>query len=173
MTAISTTEQIRIVEYDPSYAGALAEMWNRSNESWGGGGTLRTEDTVRREMESSSNLHVFLAVDGKEVVGFCSFAHYRQDEGALYVPLLNVRPDYHGYKVGRNLILHAVRKTVEAGWPRLDLFTWGGNTKAVPMYKKCGFFWEKNEDYVHLMNFIPTVLQTEAAQNGCSCRSDL
>lgn len=73
-----------------------------------------------------------------------------------------MRPDYHGYKVGRNLILNAVRKTVEAGWPRLDLFTWAGNTKAVPMYKKCGFFWEKNEDYVHLMNFIPTVLQTEA-----------
>jgi GNAT superfamily N-acetyltransferase len=162
MTVNTTAEQIRIIEYDPSYAGALAEMWNRSNESWGGGTNQRTEDTVRREMEISSNLYAFLAVHGKEVVGFCSFAHYRHDEGALYVPLLNVRPDYHGYKVGRNLILNAVRKTVEAGWPRLDLFTWAGNTKAVPMYKKCGFFWEKNEDYVHLMNFIPTVLQTEA-----------
>ncbi|MFE4709839.1 GNAT family N-acetyltransferase [Paenibacillus sp. NPDC056722] len=161
--AINTTaKQIQIIEYDPSYAGALAEMWNLSNESWGGGTNQRTEDTVRREMETSSNLHAFLAVDGKEVVGFCSFAHYRHDEGALYVPLLNVRPDYHGYKVGRNLILNAVRKTVEAGWPRLDLFTWAGNTKAVPMYKKCGFFWEKNDDYVHLMNFIPTILQTEA-----------
>ncbi|RUT48202.1 GNAT family N-acetyltransferase [Paenibacillus anaericanus] len=162
MTGNANAEQIQIIEYDPSYAGAVAEMWNRSNESWGGGANQRTEDTVRREMEISSNLHVFLAVKGKEVVGFCSFAHYRHDEGALYVPLLNVRPDYHGYKVGRNLILNAVRKTVEAGWPRLDLFTWAGNTKAVPMYKKCGFFWEKNEDYVHLMNFIPTVLQTEA-----------
>jgi ribosomal protein S18 acetylase RimI-like enzyme len=162
MTTNTTAEQIRIIEYDPSYAGALADMWNRSNESWGGGTNQRTEDIVRREMEISSNLHVFLAVDGEEVVGFCSFAHYRHDEGALYVPLLNVRPDYHGYKVGRNLILNAVRKTVEAGWPRLDLFTWAGNTKAVPMYKKCGFFWEKNDDSVHLMNFIPTILQTEA-----------
>ncbi|GGH23251.1 GNAT family N-acetyltransferase [Paenibacillus segetis] len=162
MTENTTANQIRIIEYDPSFAGAVAEMWNRSNESWGGGTNHRTEDSVRREMEISSNLHVFLAVDGKEVIGFCSFAHYRHDEGALYVPLLNVRPDYHGYKVGRNLILNAVRKTVEAGWPRLDLFTWAGNTKAVPMYKKCGFFWERNDDYVHLMNFIPTVLQTEA-----------
>lgn len=162
MTANTIMEQIQIVEYDPTYAGAVAEMWNRSNESWGGGTNQRTEDTVRREMETTTNLHVFLAVAGKEVVGFCSFAHYRQDEGALYVPLLNVRPDYHGHKVGRNLILHAVRVTVEKGWPRLDLFTWAGNTKAVPMYKKCGFFWEKNESYVHLMNFIPTVLQTEA-----------
>lgn len=162
MTVTSIMEQIRIIEYDPSYAAAVADMWNRSNESWGGGTNQRTEDTVRREMETSSNLHVFLAVHETEVVGFCSFAHYRYDENALYVPLLNVRPDYHGYKVGRNLILNAVRKTVEAGWPRLDLFTWAGNTKAVPMYKKCGFFWEKKDDNVHLMNFIPTILQTEA-----------
>ncbi|WP_405153560.1 GNAT family N-acetyltransferase [Paenibacillus sp. FSL K6-0108] len=162
MTVTSIIEQIRIIEYDPSYAAALADMWNRSNESWGGGTNQRTEDTVRREMESSSNLNAFLAVHENEVVGFCSFAHYRYDENALYVPLLNVRPDYHGYKVGRNLILNAVRKTVEAGWPRLDLFTWAGNTKAVPMYKKCGFFWEKKDDNVHLMNFIPTILQTEA-----------
>ncbi|ASA22440.1 GNAT family N-acetyltransferase [Paenibacillus donghaensis] len=162
MTTNTSTEQIRIIEYDPSYAGALADMWNRSNESWGGGTNQRTEDSVRRQMEISSSLHAFLAVDGKEVVGFCSFAHYQHDEGALYVPLLNVRPDYHGCKVGRNLILNAVRKTVEAGWPRLDLFTWAGNTKAVPMYKKCGFFWERNDDSVHLMNFIPTILQTEA-----------
>ncbi|MGV2881313.1 GNAT family N-acetyltransferase [Paenibacillus taichungensis] len=162
MTVTSIIEQIRIIEYDPSYAAAVADMWNRSNESWGGGTNQRTEDTVRREMETSSNLHVFLAVHETEVVGFCSFAHYRYDENALYVPLLNVRPDYHGYKVGRNLILNAVRKTVEAGWPRLDLFTWAGNTKAVPMYKKCGFFWEKKDDNVHLMNFIPTILQTEA-----------
>ncbi|SET11031.1 GNAT family N-acetyltransferase [Paenibacillus sp. NFR01] len=164
MTANITapTEQVRIVGYDPSYAAALADMWNRSNESWGGGSYQRTEESVRRDMAASSDMHVFLAVAGDEVVGYCSFAHYRNDEGALYVPLLNVRPDYHGHKVGRNLILSAVRKTIEAGWPRLDLFTWAGNTKAVPMYKKCGFFWEKNDDYVHLMNFIPTVLQTEA-----------
>ena len=30
------------------------------------------------------------------------------------------------------------------------------------MYKKCGFFWEKKDNAVHLMNFIPSVLQTEA-----------
>ncbi|WP_438432764.1 GNAT family N-acetyltransferase [Gorillibacterium sp. sgz500922] len=162
MSTSIAADSIRIVEYEPAYAKALAEMWNRSNESWGGGTHQRTEDSVRREMANSTNLHVFLAVDGEEVVGFCSFSHYRSDEGALYVPLLNVRPDYHGRKVGRNLIRNAVRKTVEMGWPRLDLFTWAGNTKAVPMYKKCGFFWEKKDDAVHLMNFIPTILQTEA-----------
>ncbi|MEO3944796.1 GNAT family N-acetyltransferase [Gorillibacterium sp. CAU 1737] len=161
-TKATIAEPIRIIEYSRPYAKAVADMWNRSTESWGGGNSTKTEEDVLRDMENSTNLHVFLAVDGDEVVGFCSFSHYKPDEGALYVPLLNVRPDYHGHKVGRNLILNAVRKTVELGWPRLDLFTWAGNTKAVPMYKKCGFFWEKKDDSVHLLNFIPTVLQTEA-----------
>ncbi|MFM9328939.1 GNAT family N-acetyltransferase [Paenibacillus mesotrionivorans] len=159
-----TAGTVRIVEYNHSYAAAVADMWNRSTESWGGGHSRRTPESVIQDMDSTINLHVFLAMDGEEVVGFCSFSHYQLDEGALYVPLLNVRPDYHNRKVGKALILHAVSKTVELGWPRLDLFTWAGNTKAVPMYKKCGFFWEKKDDGVHLMNYIPTVLQTEALE---------
>ncbi|MGM0438800.1 MAG: GNAT family N-acetyltransferase, partial [Bacillota bacterium] len=86
----------------------------------------------------------------------------RNDEGALYLPILNVRPDYQGKSIGKALVLKTVERTIELGWPRLDLYSWAGNTKAVPLYKKCGFFWEKREDNVHLMNFIPTVLQTEA-----------
>lgn len=34
MTVTSIIDQIHIIEYDPSYAAALADMWNRSNESW-------------------------------------------------------------------------------------------------------------------------------------------
>ncbi|SHE13151.1 Acetyltransferase (GNAT) family [Chlamydia abortus] len=155
---------IRIVEYEPHYARAIAEMWNASTEGWGGGTANRTEESILQEHANSTLLAAFLALDEDKVVGYCSFAHYRNDEGALYIPLLNVRPDYHGRKIGRDLVLSAVRRTIEMGWPRLDLFTWAGNTKAVPMYKKCGFFWEKRENATHLMNFIPTVLQTEALQ---------
>lgn len=164
MNSISISNGIQIVQYNHSYAAAVAHMWNQSNASWGGGTGHRTAEDIIQDMDNSTNLHNFLAVDGDQVVGFCSFSHYMMDEGALYVPLLNVRPDYHNKKVGKALILNAVAKTVEMGWPRLDLFTWSGNTKAVPMYKKCGFFWEKKDDGVHLMNYIPTVLQTEALQ---------
>ena len=66
MTSNDAAEQIHIIEYDPSYAGAIADMWNLSN---GGGTKQRTEEIVLREMEISSNLLVFLAVDGKEVIG--------------------------------------------------------------------------------------------------------
>jgi len=155
---------IKIVEYDKKYAKSLADMWNMSADSWGNSGSVYTEESVIEENENTGNLNIYLALDGEEVVGYCSFSEYREDEGALYIPLLNVRPDYHGKKVGKALVLQAVKRTIELGWPRLDLYTWPGNTKAVPLYKKCGFFWEKRDDSTHLMNFIPTVLQTEAVK---------
>lgn len=161
---LPNTDHVTIVEYEPKYAGSVADMWNRSNESWGGDNTVRTEQTVLAEHEHSTHLNVFLALSEGEVIGYCSFSHYKDDEGALYIPLLNVRPDYHGRKVGKALVLHAVQQTINLGWTRLDLHTWPGNTKAVPTYKKCGFFWEKRDDMTHLMNFIPSVLQTEAVR---------
>ena len=158
-------EEIKIVEYTPAYARAVSEMWNRSVEGWNGEPVGRTEETVLREHENSINLQVFLVLCGDEAVGYCSFSKYAADSGALYIPLLNVRPDFHGRKVGKALVLTCVRRTIELGWPRLDLYTWPGNTKAVPLYKKCGFFWEERDDTTHLMNFIPTVLQTEAVMD--------
>ncbi len=153
----------RIIEYTPAHARSIADMWNRSTDSWGGSNIVKTEESVLRDHENAANIAVFVAIgDNGDVIGYCSFSRYFNDTGALYIPLLNVRPDWHGKKVGKALVLKAVEKTVEMGWPRLDLFTWPGNTKAVPTYKKCGFFWEKRDDSTHLMNFIPTVLQTEA-----------
>ena len=158
------TDHVTIVEYEPKYAASVADMWNRSRDSWGGDDSVRTEQLIIAEHEHSSHLNVFLALADNEVIGYCSFSHYKDDEGALYIPLLNVRPDYHGRKVGKTLVLRALQETMHLGWNRLDLHTWPGNTKAVPTYKKCGFFWEKRDDMTHLMNFIPSVLQTEAVR---------
>lgn len=158
-------KDIRIVEYQRKYAAGVAKMWNLSADSWGGFDSLETEESVIQENEGSENLKTWLALDGDEVVGFCSFSEYREDQGASYIPLLNVRPDYHSKKVGKALVLKAVEEACQYPWPRLDLYTWPGNTKAVPLYKKCGFFWENRDDTTHLMNFIPYVMQTEVVQD--------
>lgn len=158
--------EIVIEEYEPRrHAKSIAEMWNRSYESWGGDNSYQTEQSVIEEHQNGTHLKLFLAVAGGEVIGYCSFSHYKEDTGALYIPLLNVRPDYHGRKIGKMLILRALEETIKQGWPRLDLYTWPGNTKAVPAYKKSGFFWEKRDDTTHLMNFIPSVLQTGAVKS--------
>ncbi len=155
-------ESIVIVPYRPELAAAVADMWNGSRDSWGGGNTIRTADQIRQEEASSDSLAVYLAMAGDTVVGYCSLAEYREDTGALYIPLLNVLPEYHGKKVGRMLLARVLEQTVQLDWPRLDLYTWAGNTKAVPLYKKFGFFWEDRDDSTHLMNMMPTVLRTEA-----------
>ncbi|KAB2338207.1 GNAT family N-acetyltransferase [Cytobacillus depressus] len=154
------TNSITIVEYNEGLAKGIAKMWNLSRDSWGGDKKVHTEESVKAKEASSENIILYLAMDGDEVVGYCSLSEYKDDTGSLYIPLLNVRPDYHGKKIGKVLVLKAVEKTVELGWPRLDLYTWPGNVKAVPLYKKCGFFWEDRDDSTHLMNFIPAVLNT-------------
>ncbi|MGM0847021.1 MAG: GNAT family N-acetyltransferase [Bacillota bacterium] len=157
----TTAEQLIIVEYHEGLAKGIAKMWNESRENWGGDSVVTTESDVIEKESNSTNLHLFLALAGEEVVGYCGLSQYREDTGALYIPLLNVHPSYQGLKIGKQLVLKALERTIEMGWPRLDLFTWAGNTKAVPLYKKCGFFWEERDDSTHLMNFIPLVLSID------------
>lgn len=154
--------KIELVEYEPSLASAIADMWTESQDNWGGSSAVTTEEEVLQQEAKSSNLNTYVALDGDKAVGYCGLSEFTDDYDTLYIPLLNVRETYHGLKVGKRLVLKAVERTIELGWPRLDLHTWPGNTKAVPLYKKCGFFWEERDDATRLMNFIPTVLATEA-----------
>ncbi len=158
-------QEIEIVEYNDAYAAGIAEMWNRSGDSWGGDTSVKTAKDIINERKSSTDMNLFVALNGDEVAGTCSFARYAFDKNTSYIPLLNVRPDYHGKKVGKKLILKVVEEAIKSEWPRLDLFTWAGNLKAVPLYKKSGFFWEKNEQSVHLMNFLPYVMNSEALKD--------
>jgi len=151
---------IKIVEYEPSLAAGIAEMWNLSQEDWGGSGILQTASQIITSHETSSNINVYIALDGDTVVGYCSFARFWADANTLYIPLLGVRTDYKNKKIGKALVLHCVQRTIEMGYPRLDLYTWSGNTAAVPLYKKCGFMWEDRPDTTHLANFIPTIITT-------------
>ncbi|MCM2676792.1 GNAT family N-acetyltransferase [Alkalicoccobacillus plakortidis] len=147
-----------IIEYKEDLAAAVAKMWNESREGWGGDQEVETEEERRTAEATNGNILTLLAFDGDSVIGYCGFSEYKGDEGALYIPLLNVHPDHHGKGIGKKLVLEALKRTTELGWPRLDLYTWPGNTKAVPLYKRCGFFWEERDDRVHLLNFIPKLI---------------
>ena len=154
---------VQIVEYDESecMAAAIADMWNKSGDGWGGDSSIRTAEQIISDFSSGSYFNIFVALHNNEAVGLCTFDRYYKDADTAYVHVLNVRPDYHGQKVGRELVLACVNRTIELGYPRVDIHTWPGNTKAVPLYKKCGFLWEDRADTTHLSNYIPTVLQTE------------
>ncbi|MDA3837583.1 MAG: GNAT family N-acetyltransferase, partial [Candidatus Delongbacteria bacterium] len=155
--------KIKIIQYEPKYAKELADSWSRSSgqPGWNGEVFNDTEESVLKREEKSSNFNHYLArIDGK-VVGSCSLSEYKEDSGALYIGMLNVEPEYMGKKIGKMLVLRSVDRTIELGYPRLDLFTWGGNTKAMPLYKKCGFFWEEMDRATHLMDFIPSVMQED------------
>jgi ribosomal protein S18 acetylase RimI-like enzyme len=149
---------IKIVEYEPSLNVTLADMWNKSKGDWGGGNDSKTPGQVATRIEGGSCIHHYVAMDGDEAVGYCSLSRYFGDADALYIELLGVRPDYQGKKVGKALVLRCVTRTIELGYPRLDIHTWPGNTNAVPLYKKCGYLWEDRSDSTHLVNFIPEIL---------------
>lgn len=157
-------EEIKIVEYTPAYSKAVADMWQRSAKGWNGEYGSETEESILEKHENSTNINTYLAVLGNEVVGYCAFTRYLEDEGALYISLLNARYDLHGQGIGKALVKKAVERTIELRWPRLDVHTWNANTKAIPLYKKCGYFYENKQDTTHLMNFIPTVMNTEAVE---------
>ena len=153
---------IKIVEYDHSLAEGLAEFWNicgqEEDGDWGGDSEISSASQIIAQHNAESNFNVYIALDGEAVVGYCSYSRYYYDANTMYVKLLGVRPDYRSKKIGKALVLRCVQRTIELGYPRLDLYTWAGNTAAVPLYKKCGFLWEDRTDGTHLANFIPSII---------------
>lgn len=153
-------DNIKIVEYDETYAEAVAEMWNNSKSGWLGTMSKKTKESVLQRERLSAYLNLYLAIIDDKVAGYCKLGTYHNEANTLYIDGLGVSDEFQGKKVGKALMIKSVERTVELGYPRLDLYTWEGNKKAIPLYKKCGFFWEDN-DYVHLMNFVPELISSE------------
>ena len=96
---------IEIVEYDDSMAQAVADMWNKSGEGWGGSfdNGVYTAERVIHKRASGAFFNVYIAMKDGEALGYCSFDRYYKDADTAYVHLLNVRPDYHGKKSAESL----------------------------------------------------------------------
>ena len=153
-------DAIRFEEYLGSRAEAVAAMWRESREGWPPGfmgASVFTPESVESEERASGSLFTILALCGERVVGLCRTTPWGGEPDAAYVGLLTVVPDLHGKKIGRDLLLDAIGRSASLGYRRIDLNTWPANMKAMPLYKKTGFFWVPDTQ-VYMQNYMPFLI---------------
>ncbi|MBD3408443.1 MAG: GNAT family N-acetyltransferase [Candidatus Lokiarchaeota archaeon] len=155
---------IEIVEYSDDLAEKVANMWNTWDELWIGGftqGVPYTEKRVREQMATMERISQLIAIDDEtgEAIGSCSVLQHWRDDEAAYVGLLGVSPSALNKKVGKRLLLRAVQIAIERGYARVDLNTWAGNLRALPLYKKIGLMWDPEGNGVSMQDYIPEILR--------------
>ncbi|MFW9917835.1 MAG: GNAT family N-acetyltransferase [Candidatus Thorarchaeota archaeon] len=145
----------------PEDGEALAELFNAFNKIWEGGFFGQGRNTAGTAIDFISQaqwLEIYVAEDAKgHLMGICSVHPHYRDSDACYVGVLGAHPKAIGKKVGKRLMLKALEKANEAKMARLDLNTWPGNLKAMPLYKKIGLFWVPDTT-VSMENYIPGIL---------------
>jgi GNAT superfamily N-acetyltransferase len=83
---------------------------------------------------------VIATLDGEPVgyaLFFPTFSTFLGKPG-LYLEDLYVRPAARGFGVGRSLLEHLARLTVERGWGRLEWSVLDWNEPSIAFYKKMG-----------------------------------
>jgi len=154
-------------EFEEGDAPGLARMYNESDEGWPGGftrGIPYTPERVLHEVQRGSAFARLVVELKGEIVGYCTLGERWGDKDAAYVGFLNVSPRYQGKGFGRRLLLRSVEEATERGVKRLDLHTWSGNMKAMPLYKKTGFFWVPRTS-VYMQNYLPRIFSFTAAKD--------
>ncbi|MDO8124539.1 MAG: GNAT family N-acetyltransferase [Candidatus Hermodarchaeota archaeon] len=156
---------LEIVEgYRKDLAKPMAAMFNSWDELWPGGftqGVPMTPERVDKDFGSQRTVMQLIALDKttNETVGYCSLLQHWRDKEAAYIGLLGVSPQALGKKVGKQLLLRSMEIATQNGFERVDLHTWAGNLRAVPLYKKMGLMWDPEGEGVHLRGYIPGILQ--------------
>lgn len=148
-------------------AEALATFWNESDDQWPGsftGGVPMTAERITRWYHEEEALDVMIwATPEGRIAAYCSLQKNATEPGVGYVALLNVHPAFQKRSLARKLLQESLERCIKLGFRRLDLHTWPGNLKSVPLYKKTGFFWMPDTD-VYMQNYIPGILDLPAAQ---------
>ncbi len=136
-------------------AEKLATLEMEADIAWpGGGGWQTTPDEQEREIRESNLLGAFVTENKQSIISICTIRAKPGQKAHAFIPYLNCHPDYHGKKHGKSVLWAALDRAYEAGFQRVDLYTWPGNLKAVPLYKKMGFMWRPDSS-VHMENFTP------------------
>jgi len=163
---------LEIRRYKIEDAQKMAEHINGSDLAWPGSGFTHGVPFTRALVEDwmeEEDWEVYLAWEKEEIAGFSSLTCIDAKKKTAYIPLLNVHPDFHGGGIGRKLLFKCVQRAIEDKYHRLDLHTWPSNRKAIPLYKKIGFFWNP-ETSVHMVNYLPMVLQNPLVREFINSR---
>ncbi len=161
---MSEQKDIRIVQYSDDLAKDLAEMYNGWDDLWPGGytqGVPYDEDRIKKQFGTMAAIAILIAIDTatNKPVGSCTLHHHWRDNDAAYVGTLGVSPEALNKKVGKKLLLRAIEISQQHGKTRVDLNTWPGNMRAVPLYKKVGMMWNPTGDGVQMESYIPGILE--------------
>ncbi|MFX0114639.1 MAG: GNAT family N-acetyltransferase [Candidatus Hodarchaeota archaeon] len=154
----------RIIEWKktPENASKLADCYNKwdDDDSWPGGFNQGIKFTTERILERPvTPMIAYVAVNDDKFVGYIDVYQHGEDKNTLFVGLLGVTPQFQGRGYGRDLLKKSTRFAAgKPGITHLELDTWAGNTKSVPVYKRTGYKWVPGSDRVVLENFLPLIL---------------
>lgn len=159
------TQLIRTIKNEKSDWEALARCYNsfKDPESWPdgfGGNLLFTGDWVEERLATRDLTTLFVVTDTKndqKIVGVCFCNPSWNLPNSYYVELLGVDPSYQKMNYGKNLLLKATEFAFIRKLQMIGLHTWGGNLKAMPLYKRVGFKWRPNTE-VFMESYIPQIL---------------
>lgn len=159
------TDLIRTLRKERKDYDALAKCYNTFNDSdsWPGGfgGNFEfTGDYLEKRfkgLDHSSRFIINAPEDENKIVGVSICSRSWNLTNAWYVQLIGVDPAYQGQKFGKALLLESTRHALKHNAPLISLHTWGGNLKAMPLYKKQGYKWRPDTS-CYLENYIPQIL---------------
>lgn len=160
---------IGIVKFQNEDAQKLAELFNSFDREglWPGGFTKGVPFTAERVLSTFpagvKNICILISTCNGMFTGICSLHPHSEDAEAAYIGVFGVHPDYLGKGHGKALILKAVKIAADNGLRRVDLNTWAGNMRAVPLYKKSGMFWVP-ETSVYMQDFVPGIVNFPLAR---------
>ncbi|MHA1865713.1 MAG: GNAT family N-acetyltransferase [Candidatus Heimdallarchaeaceae archaeon] len=143
----------------------IARCFNSFNDSdsWPdgfGGSFVFTKEWAENEYSLKDLSSQFVALtkdEDQKIVGVCYCNRSSHLKDAWYVALLGVDPAFQGKKIGKSLLLKATNFALEKQARLISLHTWGGNLKAMPLYKRQGYKW-RPDTVVYMENYIPQIL---------------
>jgi GNAT superfamily N-acetyltransferase len=160
---------LKIIAFQKANAQKLAELFNSFDRGdlWPGGFTGGVPFTAERVLSSFpagvKNITILISTFRGKFTGICSLHPHAEDAEAAYIGVFGVHPDFLGKGHGKAMILKALEIAADNNLRRVDLNTWAGNMRAVPLYKKSGMFWVP-ETSVYMQDFVPGILNFPLAK---------